>query len=427
MKHKLIGLSLSLLLGSTCVFGQEFGTDAELFRRDDVALNAKQNGKFMPVANVTAADELPDKDVYGYLIYERGRRDFGIATFNLQDLGNVTMLYPNSSLPDEEDQLLVASSGAYTGKDYYLFYRSLYLGVAAVIVWALCIIFLTYRLLKKVVAYVDELQEATGKLFDSNVDYIELSPELSEIAAKINRLKQESEANARLAKENEQRKNDLIMYLAHDLKTPLSSVMGYLMLLRDEPQISEELREKYLSISLSKAERLEDLINEFFEITRFNLSNITLQYKEIDLTRLLEQLIYEFAPMLREKGLQCDLNAPETLMFRCDADKIQRVFDNLLRNAVIYSFNDTTITIAAEPHEKDVTIIFENCGNTIPREKLSQIFEQFYRLDAARSTSSGGAGLGLAIAKQIVELHKGTITAESTDEKIRFTVTLPLS
>ena len=94
--------------------------------------------------------------------------------------------------------------------DYYLFYRSLYLGVAAVIVWALCIIFLTYRLLKKVVAYVDELQEATGKLFDSNVDYIELSPELSEIAAKINRLKQESEANARLAQENEQRKNDLI-------------------------------------------------------------------------------------------------------------------------------------------------------------------------------------------------------------------------
>lgn len=311
--------------------------------------------------------------------------------------------------------------------DYYLFYRSLYAGVAAVIVWAVCIVFLTYRLLKKVVAYVDELQEATGKLFDSNVDYIELSPELSETAAKINRLKQESEANARLAKENEQRKNDLIMYLAHDLKTPLSSVMGYLTLLRDEPQISEELREKYLSISINKAERLEDLINEFFEITKFNLSNITLQYKEIDLTRLLQQLIYEFAPMLREKGLHCGLNAPDTLVLRCDADKIQRVFDNLLRNAVIYSFNDTTITIAAEPHEKDVTIVFENRGDTIPKEKLSQIFEQFYRLDAARSTSCGSAGLGLAIAKQIIDLHKGSISAESADEIIRFTVTLPLS
>ena len=93
------------------------------------------------------------------------------------------------------------------------------------------------------------------------------------------------------------------------------------------------------------------------------------------------------------------------------------------------SFGDVSISemINASQDKKDVTIIFENCGNTIPREKLSQIFEQFYRLDAARSTSSGGAGLGLAIAKQIVELHKGTITAESTDEKIRFTVTLPLS
>ena len=311
---------------------------------------------------------------------------------------------------------------------YYLIYRGLYVYMVGLILWVVCILYLTYKLLKKVVNYVYELQAATGKLFDKSVDYIELSPELSEIAININRLKQEAENNARLAQENEQRKNDLIMYLAHDLKTPLSSVIGYLTLLHDdEQQISQELREKYLSISLDKAERLEDLINEFFEITRFNLSNITLQYKEIDLTRLLEQLIYEFAPMLREKGLQCDLNAPETLMFRCDADKIQRVFDNLLRNAVIYSFNDTTITIAAEPHEKNVTIIFENCGNTIPREKLSQIFEQFYRLDAARSTSSGGAGLGLAIAKQIVELHKGTITAESTDEKIRFTVTLPLS
>lgn len=128
------------------------------------------------------------------------------------------------------------------------------------------------------------------------------SPELSEIAININRLKQEAENNARLAQENEQRKNDLIMYLAHDLKTPLSSVIGYLTLLHDdEQQISQELREKYLSISLDKAERLEDLINEFFEITRFNLSNITLQYSNINLTRLLEQLIYEFKPILKEK------------------------------------------------------------------------------------------------------------------------------
>ena len=150
---------------------------------------------------------------------------------------------------------------------YYLYYRTVYLYIVAVIVWGGCIIYLTYLLLKKVVAYVYEVQAATGKMFDQNVSYIEMSPELSEIAANINQLKQEAESNARLAKENEQRKNDLIMYLAHDLKTPLSSVIGYLTLLRDESQISKELREKYLSITLGKAERLEDLINEFFEIT----------------------------------------------------------------------------------------------------------------------------------------------------------------
>lgn len=237
---------------------------------------------------------------------------------------------------------------------YYLIYRGLYVYMVGLILWVVCIMYLTYKLLKKVVNYVYELQTATGKLFDKSVDYIELSPELSEIAININRLKQEAENNARLAQENEQRKNDLIMYLAHDLKTPLSSVIGYLTLLHDdEQQISQELREKYLSITLDKAERLEDLINEFFEITRFNLSNITLQYSNINLTRLLEQLIYEFKPILKEKNLKCTLNSTSDIMLHCDANKIQRVFDNLLRNAVIYSYTDTEVAITTELQEKE--------------------------------------------------------------------------
>lgn len=310
--------------------------------------------------------------------------------------------------------------------DGYYFYRALYLAVAAVVVWTIQILVCTHRLLRRVVQYVDELQKATEQLFDKNIEYIELSPELSEIGAKINRLKQESERNERLARENEQRKNDLIMYLAHDLKTPLSSVIGYLTLLHDEGQISPELREKYLAIALDKAERLEDLINEFFEITRFNLSEITLQYSQINLTRLLEQLTFEFKPMLAEKNLTCELQVPEDMTLRCDANKIQRVFDNLLRNAALYSYPNTKIEITAEKQEKQVTIHFRNHGDTIAAEKLARIFEQFYRLDAARS-SNGGAGLGLAIAKQIVELHGGRIYAESASNTVEFTVTLPLS
>jgi len=113
-------------------------------------------------------------------------------------------------------------------------------------------------------------------------------------------------------------------------------------------------------------------------------------------------------------------------MLYCDADKIQRVFDNLLRNAVIYSFDGSEINIEAEVAEKNAVIHFRNRGNTIPKEKLARIFEQFYRIDASRS-SRGGAGLGLAVARQITELHHGTISAASENETIDFTVSLPLS
>ncbi|MBQ1414644.1 MAG: HAMP domain-containing histidine kinase, partial [Lachnospiraceae bacterium] len=221
-------------------------------------------------------------------------------------------------------------------------------------------------------------------------------------------------------------KNDLIVYLAHDLKTPLTSVIGYLTLLRDEEQISDELRQKYLAISLDKAERLEELINEFFEITRFNLTQIALEYSRVNLTLLLEQLIFEFRPMLAENDLTCRLNAAPDIQIFCDADKIQRVFDNLLKNAVNYSYEGTEIVIMVEQDPRgSVTITFVNHGNTISESKLKRIFEQFYRLDTARSSKSGGAGLGLAISKQIVETHGGTIRAESADELIVFTVELP--
>lgn len=154
-----------------------------------------------------------------------------------------------------------------------------------------------------------------------------LSAELVATEKKINSIKHTLEQRRLAAEIAEKRKNDLVVYLAHDLKTPLTSVIGYLTLLRDENQISEELREKYLSISLEKAERLEDLINEFFEITRFNLSNITLEYSKVNLTRLIEQLVFEFKPMFLEKNLQCTLEVQPNTMVRCDVNKMQRVFD----------------------------------------------------------------------------------------------------
>ena len=279
--------------------------------------------------------------------------------------------------------------------------------------------------------YFAEIDRQMGRLLGEDTEEkageISLSPELIAIERKMNQLKYRMEKQKSDMLLSEKRKNDLIMYLAHDLKTPLASVIGYLNLLRDEGEISGGLREKYLDISLGKAERLEELINEFFEIARYNLSDITLQYSRINFSRLLEQLVYEFGPMLAEKNLTVSLQMEEDILFSCDADKMQRVFDNLLRNAVLYSFRDTEIRITAEQQKYALIVRFSNHGNPISKEKLERLFEQFYRLDTARSTESGGcAGLGLAIAKQIVELHNGTITAKSEAEVIEFTVTLPV-
>lgn len=301
-------------------------------------------------------------------------------------------------------------------------YLVVFVIVLAVVGWAV----ITYHYMAKPLHYLDDVIRASEKLANLSEEQIILPEDLKEVQDELNGVKDAALRSAREAKEADQRKNDLIMYLAHDLKTPLSSVIGYLTLLRDEQQISPKLREKYQSIALDKAQRLEDLINEFFEITRLNLSHITLQYSTINLTRLLEQLTYEFQPMLKEKNLTCILEAKEEIMLRCDGDKLQRVFDNLLRNAVIYSFADSEIRIEAQTAQDHAVIRFSNHGDTIPEEKLSRLFEQFYRLDSSRS-SQGGAGLGLAIAKQIVELHQGTIKAQSADDVIEFTVDLPLS
>ena len=302
-------------------------------------------------------------------------------------------------------------------------YMSLFFIVLSLILFAIILRFYLNGFSK----YFKEINRGIDALIEENTGDIVLSSELTVTEKKINHIKHTLEQRKLATELAEQRKNDLVVYLAHDLKTPLTSVIGYLTLLRDENQISEELREKYLSISLEKAEHLEDLINEFFEITRFNLSNITLEYSRVNLTRMLEQLTYEFKPMFLEKNLKCELEIVPDTMIKCDVNKMQRVFDNLLRNAVNYSFDDGTIHIVATQNENNLSIKFTNCGNTIPQEKLERIFEQFYRLDTARSSRSGGAGLGLAIAKEIVELHNGTITAKSENEVIEFEVTIPLS
>lgn len=268
--------------------------------------------------------------------------------------------------------------------------------------------------------------QAAGSLINPDAPPPKLPNVLAPAEAELRLARQQVQQNAAIAREAEQRKNDLIVYLAHDLKTPLTSVIGYLTLLRDEPELSPAMRARYTGIALDKAERLEDLINEFFEITRFNLSHMELDRRPTDLTRMIEQVVSEFGPMLAEQNLTCRADLPPKLPCACDPDKLARVLDNLLRNACHYSTPGTEVTITAAAEGDTAVLTVENAGRTIPPEKLARIFEQFYRLDESRASRTGGAGLGLAIAKQIVELHGGSITAASADDHITFTVRLPL-
>lgn len=255
---------------------------------------------------------------------------------------------------------------------------------------------------------------------------IRLPANLKNLEDQLNLVRERALRDAQSAREAEQRKNDLVVYLAHDLKTPLTSVIGYLTLLRDEPELSAETRARYTGVVLDKAERLEDLINEFFDITRFSLSHLELELQDVDVRRMLEQVVSEFGPMLREKGMTCNLNLPAQLRLVCDPDKMARVFDNLLNNACHYAYPNSALQVEGHPEGERVVLTFSNAGRTIPPEKLERMFEQFFRLDSSRGTGSGNAGLGLAIAKEIVEAHGGAIYARSADEQITFTVLLPL-
>ncbi|WP_376774594.1 sensor histidine kinase [Clostridium thailandense] len=273
--------------------------------------------------------------------------------------------------------------------------------------------------------YFDEISAGMDKLTEESDNEITLSPELDFMENKLNQIKNNLEKQKKAALDAERRKNDLVVYLAHDIKTPLTSVIGYLSLLDEAPDMPPKQKAKYVGVTLEKAYRLEQLINEFFEITRFNLQTIVLNKEKINLLFMLQQIADEFYPMLAPQEKRVSVNVTEGLTLLGDADKLARVFNNILKNAIAYSYENSVIDISAEQQDKNIVITFTNQGNPIPQAKLETIFEKFYRLDSARSTNTGGAGLGLAIAQEIVTVHDGTISVVSNIENTTFTVKLP--
>lgn len=306
---------------------------------------------------------------------------------------------------------------------YHLLFRAnfemFFFGAVIVTFFTLLGFFLT-----RFTRYFDMINGGINALLDDNGTEIVLVPEMAAIEQKLNTVRQTLEQRAAQAQEAEQRKNDLVMYLAHDIRTPLTSVIGYLNLLNEDPDMPVEQRTKYLHITLDKAYRFETLINEFFEITRFN--SLKINREKIDLYYMLVQVADEMYPILSARRITTKLCADESLTVCGDPVLLARVFNNILKNAAAYSHPNTEILISAQEKADAVSISFQNKGKTIPAEKLSHLFDKFYRLDDARTSNTGGAGLGLSIAKEIVVMHNGTISAQSANDTVTFTVALPL-
>ena len=324
----------------------------------------------------------------------------------------------------------------------------------------------------KIARLMAEVAEAVSAIYRDREAAVQLPRELKEMENQLNQIRIQAEADRQQAHETNQRKDDMLMYMAHDLKTPLTSVIGYLTLLNDEPDIPETTRQHYLGVVLKKALRLEELINGFFEITRFNFSHMILEKSYVNMSMMVNQILYEFQPVFAEKRLQFTFEAPEEVYVYCDVEKMERVYDNLFKNVANYSYTDTQIRVClsekipaearqrmlegqeagqnivpetaetgrnvmpGQTEEKQdaagvrkasggMRLIVENHGRTIPREKLEHLFEQFFRLDSSRDSHTGGSGLGLAVVKEIIQLHGGTVACESENEIIRFIVELP--
>ena len=304
----------------------------------------------------------------------------------------------------------------------FLFSRSYLVGLAAY----LCIFIFSCFLYSGIaLSLFNKTYKSLDALTREQTEFISFPKNYSEIEIKLRDIRLDVLGSKQAAAEAESKKNDLVMYLAHDLKTPLTSVIGYLTLLDECPELSTAQKAKYVGIALDKACRLEQLINEFFEITRFDINSVSLEKNRIDLNMMLSQITDEFFPMLSEKKLSVEIDIDEHIVMFADSDKIARVFDNLLKNAVNYSYENTVIRIGARIRDDQVIIKFRNKSDVISPEKLERLFEKFYRVDSSRGTSTGGSGLGLAISKQITELHGGTIKAQSTSDFTDFTVILP--
>ena len=278
------------------------------------------------------------------------------------------------------------------------------------------------------IRYLGRISDAVQSISQGNLNMevdVTGDDEFSAMAANLNKMSSDIRKLMDKEREAERTKNELITNVAHDLRTPLTSIIGYLELLAGNTQIPQEMQHKYIEIAYSKSRRLEKLIEDLFGFTKLNYGKIAMHIGQIDIVKLLEQLLEEAYPNFEEKNLSYDLqgNVPAKII-SADGNLLARLFDNLIGNAIKYGADGKRVLVKIHGEEDTVTVSVTNFGRVIPADELPLLFNKFYRVEQSRSATTGGTGLGLAIAKEIVDMHGGTIRVASDLNGTVFTVKL---
>lgn len=273
---------------------------------------------------------------------------------------------------------------------------------------------------------ISELHYIANGHFDHRITF-SVNTEMQKVIDSINSLVDSTVSAIEEERSIEKSKDELITNVSHDIRTPLTSIIGYLGLLKSGSVKNEEDAKKYIDIAYSKSEQMKSLANDLFEYTTLKSTNTQLKMAPLNIYGMMEQVAAGFELEAEKKGMSFDIEAhPKDLIINADAEKLVRVYNNLISNALKYAHGATQINLIANLiNNKQVELRVENNGEPIPKDKLKKIFDRFYRVESSRNKSTGGTGLGLSIAQSVVELHGGTIRCESDDRLTSFIILLP--
>ncbi|MNI32035.1 Alkaline phosphatase synthesis sensor protein PhoR [compost metagenome] len=298
--------------------------------------------------------------------------------------------------------------------------------VTAIVLFVFYLFVLSHSSIRYLLLITRGLEQIANGNFDFRIP-IKSRDELGALAENINKMTEQLKLSIDEERRAEQTKAELITNVSHDLRTPLTSIVGYLGLIEQDRYRDEVELRQYVQIAYEKSLRLKVLINDLFEYTRTS-GGMQLQVAPLNLVEMLGQLAAQFRYQLEQASMDCRLIFPEKqLVLSADGDKLVRVFENLIVNAIQYGQQGKRIDILGRREGTQAVVEIVNYGEPLQASSIPYLFERFYRVENSRSQHTGGSGLGLAIAKNIVELHNGTISVASDDVRTSFEIRLPVN